>query len=432
MTVAHSVVLVRTHDLIMLSLRSLAGPPGTLKRVHFMSVTLRPLVCAALVFPSVLMAANFPSFQRHVIDTFPAGYQVAVAEINGDGRPDVIALSTEVNRVDWYENPNWKAHAMARTARNIDLAPRDLDGDGKAEIVLASGFYFSESTRGGQLQWLEPPADSTNLWRVHPIAVDPVVHRLRWGDLDGDGRPELVHAPLFGPGSQDTVAPKPAHLWAFRPPRELRSGPWAVWKIDETLTVLHGIHVSDLDHDGRDEILTASFEGIHRFDCERDGQEAHWVKTVIGVGAEPKSSAPGTARGSSEVAPGRLGGGKDFIAAIEPWHGESVVTYTRSGPADPWQRHVLDDTLKESHALVVADLDGDGRDEIVAGWRGGEGGIALYRAEGNSGEPWTKTRLDTGIAVEGMVAADLNSDGRLDLAAIAGRSNLLVWYEQRR
>ena len=55
-----------------------------------------------IVIVSLLGAAPV-KFQRHLIDNFPAGYQVAVADINGDGRPDVIALSTEADRVDWYE-----------------------------------------------------------------------------------------------------------------------------------------------------------------------------------------------------------------------------------------------------------------------------------------------------------------------------------------
>jgi hypothetical protein len=392
----------------------------------------RCLYCAALAVPLALPGANFPSFQRHVIDTFPAGYQVAVADVNRDGRPDVLALSTDANRVDWYENPIWKPHSIARIARNIDLAPRDLLGDGGVGIALASGFYFSESTRGGEIQWLEQPVDSTNLWRLHPIAVDPVVHRLRWGDLDGDGYPELVHAPIFGAGSQGAASPKPCHLWAFRPPPELASGKWSVWKIDETLTVLHGLHVSDLDRDGRDEILTASYEGIHRFDFEGKGKDAFWKKTQIAGGADPKSASPGAPRGSSEVAPGKLSAGKMFIAAIEPWHGEMVVVYTQTDRAGTWRRQVLDEPMKEGHALVVADLDADGRDEIICGWRGGPGGLAIYRAADNLGEHWEGSPLDQGIAVEGLVAADLNGDGRPDLVAIAGRSNLLAWYEQLR
>jgi len=392
--------------------------------------TIKRLVGLSLIPLTPAVPSRAVEFVRHTIDAYPAGYQVAVADINGDGRPDVIALSTEGNRVDWYENPTWKSHPVARTARNIDLAVRDIDGDGRPEIALASGFNFSDSSRGGEIQWLEQPKEPDGLWATHPIAVDPVTHRLRWGDLDGDGRPELIHAPLFGRGSQGPASPTPAHLWAFRLPRDLRAGPWEPWKIDETLTVLHGIYVGDLNGDGREEILTASFEGIHRFDLDGKGEQARWTKTRISSGAAPRDPKPGAARGSSEVAPGKLGAkGASFIAAIEPWHGHELAIYTKAEKEGTWKRRVFDDSLEEGHALVVADFDGDGADEIVAGWRAGEGGLALYDSSDSSGDAWQRTLLDRKIAVEGAVAADINGDGRLDIVALAGRSNLLVWYE---
>lgn len=381
---------------------------------------------------TLLLAAGPVRFERHDIDSFPAGYQVAVADVNADGRPDVIALSTTADRVDWYENPGWRKRPVARTPKNIDLAVRDLDGDGRPEIALAAGFYFSESDRGGEIYLLRQTKVLDMTWQRFPIAVDPVVHRLSWGDLDGDGRPELVHAPLFGRGSSGPRDPKPAHLWAFRAPGKLPGVPWETWKIDETLTVLHGLHVADLDGDGRDEILTASFEGICRFDFEGQGPAARWKKTVIAAGARPADSKPGAARGSSEIAPGRLGKDRRMLAAIEPWHGNQVVVYTPPASADgPWRRRVLDDTLNEGHVLVVADFDGDGADEIVAGWRAGGGGLSLYDPADGAGWRFTKIPLDRGIAAEGAVAADLNLDGRLDLVVIAGRSNNLAWYENR-
>ncbi len=373
--------------------------------------------------------ASDPVFVRHDIDGFPAGYQVAVADLNGSGRPDVIALSTEADRVDWYENPTWQRRPIARTAKNIDLAAHDIDGDGQLEIALASGFYFAQSRRGGQIAWLGRAGRLDEPWSAHPIAVDPVVHRIRWGDLDGDGRKELIHAPLFGPGSEATRNPKPAHLWAFRAPANPARDAWETWKIDETLTVLHGLYVADLDGDGRDEILTASFEGIYRFDFEGSTAEGQWRKRELSSGAPPVDAKPGAARGSSEIAVGRFGPDRPFLVAIEPWHGHQLVVYTQRGEA--WVRHEIDGTLDQGHALAVADFDGDGADEIVAGWRGGEGGLALYDPA-DSGVPFRKEVLDRGIAVEGAVAVDINGNGRLDLVVIAGRTNNLAWYENRR
>jgi len=384
------------------------------------------------VLAALLLAASPIEFRRHEVDGFPAGYQVAVADLNGDGRPDLVALSTEAGRVDWYENPTWKRRPIARLDRPIDLAIADLDRDGRPEIAVAAGFYFAEAGRGGQILWLKARPSLDEPWEIHPIAVDPVVHRLRWADLSGDGRPELVHAPIFGPGSKANLDPKPSHLWAFRPPEGLGSGTWEVGKIDESLTVLHGLWAGRLaPGDKRDSLLAASYEGIFRLDREGAGPAARWRKVHVARGAEPADRKPGAARGTSEVAPGRFGPGRPFLAAIEPWHGHEVVLYTPDPNNGPWRRRVVDQSLAEGHALVVADFDGDGRDEIVAGWRAAGGGLTLYHPSDAQGPSFTQRPLDRGIAVEGAVAADLNADGRLDLVAIAGRTNNLVWYENR-
>jgi hypothetical protein len=382
----------------------------------------------------ILTALMFPTpfaFQRHEIDAFPSGYQVAVADVNRDGRPDMIALSTNADRIDWYENPTWKRRPVARTAKNIDLAACNVNGDGQLELAIATGFYFDDASRGGEILLLQQPADPQQLWTPRRIAVDPVVHRLRWGDVDGSGRKLLIHAPLFGPGSKGTREPTPAHLWAFAIPHQAERDRIDVHKIDETLTVLHGLWVGDLDGDARDEILTASFEGIYRFDLEGPLTDACWKKVHISAGAPPVSGEPGAARGSSEVLPFRGAGKRWALAAIEPWHGHQVVVYTPD-TSGGWQRRVLDGTLREGHALVVADFDGDGADEIVAGWRGAGGGLRLYDPGDPDGAAFRTHAIDQGIAVEGIVAADLNGDGRIDLAVIGGRTNNLVWYENRK
>jgi hypothetical protein len=370
-------------------------------------------------------------FQKHELARFPQGYQAIAADINADGKLDVVAVSTDASLANWYENPTWKEHPISKADRGVDLAARDIDGDGRPEIALVAGFYFGDSARGGQIFWLDQPAQGDAPWQENLVATDPVTHRVAWGDVDGDKRPELIHAPIFGPGSKANVDTKPVHFEAFRLPENPKSGPWTPQIIDGSLTVLHGVYVADLDNDGRDEILTASYEGVNRYDFEGSGADGKWRKTQIGKGAGPIDSSPGAARGSSEVTWGNLEAkARPYIGAIEPWHGDEVVVYTPADdPNAPWQRRVLDDTIRAGHGAVTADLDKDGMDELVIGWRGAQGGLAIYDPQDAKGEKWTRIDLDSGLKLEDVTIADLNADGRPDIIAVAKPTNQIFWYE---
>ena len=143
----------------------------------------------------------------------------------------------------------------------------------------------------------------------------PTSHRLRWADIDGTGGMVAVNAPLTGAAAEGPGFRGRTPLVCYRP------GEWKRRVIDETNEgVVHGLDVIDWDGDGRDEILTASFTGIHLFDRDAGGR---WSRTGLAKG----NPAPWPKCGSSEIAVGRAGGQR-ILAAIEPWHGHEVVVYT--------------------------------------------------------------------------------------------------------
>ena len=373
--------------------------------------------------------AQIPAFRAALIDTFPGGYSVCAADMNGDGLTDIVGLSTNPPVLAWYRNPGWERRVIttAGTAY-IDCAPHDIDGDGRLDIALQSDFRMNRTSTGGLVTWLRAPADPQGEWRSFDIWAEPTCHRIRWADVDGDGADELVNAPIMG---RDAVTPDWAvgvRLAWFEIPANPETGPWVPRLIDDRLTVLHGIFVEDWDGDGRDDLLTASFEGVHIYFSRNEGGAVAWEKVKLGAGEQADS----TARGASEVAPGRIKGQKHaFIATVEPWHGNEVVVYTPpAGHEGLWERNVIETAFDGGHGLTVGDLNNDGTDEIIAGYRGGTGGLYIYTCTDSEGKHWKRTPLDEGgITVANICTADLNGDGRLDIIAIGAASGNIKLYE---
>jgi hypothetical protein len=159
--------------------------------------------------------------------------------------------------------------------------------------------------------------------------------------------------------------------------------------------------------------------------------------------ANRSASQPVTSINAGEIRQGRLPGGGRFIATIEPMHGNEVVVYrapaTQFSSGDDWtaRRTVLDDQLVQGHGLATGDLLGMGSDQIIAGWRGGtpgaKVGIKLYVPNDGRGETWKLHALvdDNQMACEDLKLADLNGDGRLDIIA-AGRAtkNVVIYWNE--
>src|SRR5881396_2557069 len=95
-----------------------------------------------LLMMAGLAAAQPVQFRDHVIEPkIPGGYAVLVVDINHDGRPDVIGLTSRLTELAWYENPTWERHVIVKDMNGlVNLAAYDIDGDGIPELAVENEF----------------------------------------------------------------------------------------------------------------------------------------------------------------------------------------------------------------------------------------------------------------------------------------------------
>jgi hypothetical protein len=375
-------------------------------------------------------SSTFPTFAKHTVASFSSGYAVAIADVDHDGKPDIVALSSGTAGLVWFKNPSWQKYTIVATgAKNlIYMAADDVNGDGRLDFAVASDFSMTDTTGGGTISWAEAPADPTQSqeWPLHKIGAIPTSHRLRWADLDGDGKKELIVLPIFGMGSTAPAYAGAVQLTAFTVPSDPVGGVWTSKVLDnQHLEVAHGLAVVDWDGDKAQDLLTAANDGVDLFRPGLNLGDQH-----VGSG-DTTGQAP--SKGSSEVGLGSLAGAR-FIATIDPWHGTDAVVYTPGASATAlWNRLDLGSDFTHGHGLGVADFNGDGYDEFVAG--GGQGTMAqiIYQYDPTHGT-WTKIPLDTGgVAVSGIDVGDLDGDGDIDIVSIGtSPTNNVVWYENQR
>ena len=311
-----------------------------------------------------------PDWAPHVIFQGPTtgGSMLAVADVNGDGRNDVVTgeqgdpTCSSWCQMDWFENTGsgWTKHVLATGVYCHDVAWADLNGDGRPDMSCAD-------LENSAVYWVEHPADPTQPWPVHLIATSATsTMGMQIADIDGDGHPDIVSGEAWfdnvnGDGS----------AWV-RHPYTTMPGPSFVGTVDYSDRTK--MSVLDLNGDGRPDIVSALFtesptSQLWAFLAPADPTTQAWTPVEIDPGplfaVHSLAAADFDGSGRPQIAVGESDpGGWNF--GPNPDLQLVIYTLVGSNPADPssWQKTTVD-TI-EAHELRVADLNGDGKPDLIA------------------------------------------------------------------
>jgi dienelactone hydrolase len=410
---------------------------------------------AAVLSP---LAAGEMVFRRHAIDPGSTYEACAAIDVNRDGRLDIFAGGW------WYEAPRWER----RFVREVEVIrgrfddysnlPLDVNRDGWTDIVSAN-------YRSGTLYWVEhpgaflsrppepsdtpgspesPSSRSGPPWARRLIAEPGPMETARLFDVDGDGAVDVLPNGVRFAAWWELASEAGEAGEARGRGRGRGKEPRWVRRDLAPEVAGHGVGFGDVNGDGRGDVVgprgwleapedrrRGEWRWHPEFELHRDASVPILVRDVDGDGDQ-------------DLVWGRGHGfGLYWLEQLAPEAGEALDA--GEAPARRWRRHAIDTSWSQAHALVLADLDGDGAEELVAGSRhlahdgndlGEHDPMVIHRYAFDRGaRVWRRAPISwswgggPGFGLDPK-AADLDRDGDLDLIA-PGRSGL-YWLENLR
>lgn len=345
------------------------------------------------------------AFAKRTLD-LGANETCTVADFNSDGRLDV--LSGE----NWYEAPKWAKHKFRAInfsnnyIDNFSDLAIDVDGDSLTDVVSCS--YFTK-----RLVWLKNPGKTGGEWKETAIDTGYSVEFVFLVDLDNDGKArELL--PQYAPDTSPLA-------WY-----ELKNGAYLKHTVSPK-SWGHGIGAGDVNNDGRNDILTPK----GWFEAPANPRAGDWKWrpdfNLDSVGFLHVLDVNGDKR-------------NDIVTSMA--HNYGVFWLEQGETIGAWTKRMIDDSWSQPHAMTMADLNGDGRPDLITGKRymahngrdPGEReplGIYWYEFLWELGKPveWVKHVVDYGTRTGGgmqIPVIDIDGDGDQDFA-VAGKSGLFLF-----
>jgi hypothetical protein len=374
-----------------------------------------------LLSTGVFAQSKPPVFEAQTIDDkVSIGYGLAIGDVDGDKKPDI--LLADKKQFVWYRNGDWKRFVMVDNLTegdNVCIAARDIDGDGKVEVAVGAQWVPSETTdtlKSGSVHYLIRPKDPTKLWTPVKLHHEPTVHRMKWvkvgSDVNGKVRYQLVVVPLHGRGNKNGEGAG-VKVIAY----EMQGDPNQTWKyytIDQSMHLTHNFE--DLDMGSQGGITIGGKEGTKSFMFNT--VENKWIP--FGQKSWIKDTSFGELTTVSKYG---------AYVGITPMHGNQLIL--REGG----RNNIITDDLNQGHALASSDLINSGLGQIIVGWRepnkDNKVGIKIF-AYDPSLTRWIGNWIDDNtMACEDLQVADLDGDGKKEIIA-SGRSthNLKIYWNK--
>jgi len=361
------------------------------------------------------VAGNTVGFRKHLLEPVFRSEGVASGDFNNDGRLDIAAGSV------WFEAPDWQRHAIVAAPQEFSIREysnsfcnwaEDVDHDGRLDLIVVD--FPGRPTR-----WFRNPGTRGGSWS--PQIITPVTNNESptYLDVDRDGRRELV---LGMPGRRIGFS-RPA----IDPMSEWDLSPLSAPDAPGAEPFSHGLGVGDLNGDGRDDVLVTA--GWWESPASQKGGEWRFHPASFGGPAAQMYVFDFDGDGDSDVL-------SSSAHQRGIWWHEQLAE-------DKWVTHEIDTQIAQTHALCLADINGDGLPDIVTGKRyyahngrdPGEEEPALlvwFELVRDAGKPrWIPHRVDddSGVGTQFEVV-DINGDGALDV--IVANKKGIFYFEQTR